>query len=100
AVPALPAARRERRLAAGGGEGEAFGLAWLDLAAGRFTLLEAAGLQALAGELERLRPAELLYSEHDVREALERPGTALRARPPWHFETETCTRALIRQLGT
>ena len=92
--------RRETLLAAVAREGENFGLAWLDLGAGRFTLLESAGLQALAGELERLRPAELLISENMSREALERPGTALRARPPWHFETETCTRALTRQLGT
>src|SRR5580658_7612107 len=86
--------RRETLLAAVAGDGENFGLAWLDLGAGRFTLLEATGLQALASELERLRPAELLVSENLPRAALERPGTALRARPAWHFETETSTRAL------
>jgi len=92
--------RRETLLAAVAIDGENFGLAWLDLAAGRFTVLEAAGRQALAAELERLRPAELLLSENAVREALERPGTALRSRPPWHFEMETCARALNQQLGT
>src|ERR1700722_14698579 len=92
--------RRETLLAAVVQEGENFGLAWLDLAAGRFTLLESTGSQALAGELERLRPAELLVNENAVRDALERPGTALRPRPPWHFETQTCTRALNQQLGT
>jgi len=63
--------RRETLLAAVAREGENFGLAWLDLGAGRFTLLESAGLQALAGELERLRPAELLISENMSREALD-----------------------------
>ncbi len=92
--------RRETLLAAVAREGEHFGLAWLDLAAGRFTLLESSGSQALLSELERLRPAELLISENAGRDALERPGTALRTRPPWHFETETCARALQRQLGT
>ncbi|HEX3836995.1 MAG TPA: DNA mismatch repair protein MutS [Steroidobacteraceae bacterium] len=92
--------RRETLLAAVIQEGENFGLAWLDLAAGRFTLLESSGTQALAGELERLRPAELLVSENAAREAVERPGTALRARPPWHFEAQTCARALNQQLGT
>jgi DNA mismatch repair protein MutS len=92
--------RRETLLAAVAREGDNFGLAWLDLAAGRFTLLEASGAQTLAGELERLRPAELLVSEDAARDALERPGTALRGRPPWHFEVETCTRALNEQLGT
>jgi DNA mismatch repair protein MutS len=92
--------RRETLLAAVARDGENFGLAWLDLAAGRFTLLEATGSQTLAGELERLRPAELLVSENTARAALERPGTAIRTRPPWHFEVETCVRALNEQLGT
>jgi DNA mismatch repair protein MutS len=92
--------RRETLLAAVVQAGENFGLAWLDLAAGRFTLLESAGEQVLTGELERLRPAELLVSENAARDALQRPGTALRPRPPWHFEVQTCTRALNQQLGT
>jgi DNA mismatch repair protein MutS len=92
--------RRETLLAAVFQEGENFGLAWLDLAAGRFTLLESSGTQALAGELERLRPAELLMSENAARAGLERPTTALRSRPAWHFEAQTCTRALNQQLGT
>src|SRR5450432_2509582 len=41
-------------------DGTRFGLAWLDLAAGRFSVLEGEGASALAGELERLKPAELL----------------------------------------
>jgi len=97
---ALLDARRETLLAAVARDGEHFGLAWLDLAAGRFTLLEGTGAEALAGELERLQPAELLVSEAGARDALERPGTALRARPPWHFATDTSVRALNRQLGT
>src|SRR5471032_1151823 len=37
-----------------------FGLAWLDLSAGRFSVMEVAGVSALEAEIERLRPAELL----------------------------------------
>src|SRR5665213_2830989 len=92
--------RREVLLAAVAREGENFGLAWLDLAAGRVTLLEACGAEALAGELERLRPAELLISEDAARDNLERPGTSLRARAPWHFQAATCARGLTQQLGT
>ena len=92
--------RRETLLAAVARDGENFGLAWLDLAAGRFTLLEAAGAQALDSELERLRPAELLVSEAAGHDSLQRPGTALRTRAPWHFDAVTCARALNRQLGT
>jgi DNA mismatch repair protein MutS len=92
--------RRETLLAAVVRDGEKFALAWLDLAAGRFTVLESSGAQALSAELERLRPAELLLDETAGRDTLDRPGTALRARPPWHFEPETCARALSQQLGT
>ncbi len=66
-------------------EGERFGLAWLDLAAGRFTVLESEGRATLLGELERLKPAELLVPEDARAEDLERPGTTLRARSPWQF---------------
>src|SRR5262245_37658635 len=34
------------------------GLAWLDLSGGRFSVMQLDGSDALAGELERLRPAE------------------------------------------
>jgi DNA mismatch repair protein MutS len=94
--------RRETLLAALARDGARFGLAWLDLAAGRFTLLQAEGEHALAAELERLRPAELLVAE-DARPqsaALARNGTALRARPPWHFELASASRLLTDQLGT
>lgn len=60
-------------LVRGGGR---FGLAWLDLAAGRFTVLEAEDA-SLAGELERLKPAELLLPEGTAAPAA-RPGTTLR----------------------
>ena len=82
-------------------DGPRFGLAWLDLAAGRFTVLQGEGRSALAAELERLRPAELLFPEGapDV-EDLARAGTALRSRPPWHFELASASRLLTDQLGT
>ena len=79
---------------------ERFGLAWLDLAAGRFTVLESAGQGALAAEIERLKPAELLLPEGAPAEDLKRGGTALRSRPPWHFELASASRLLTDQLGT
>jgi len=87
-------------LAALAREGARFGLAWLDLAAGRFTVLESAGSAPLAAELERLRPAELLLAEGDGGVQLVPAGTALRTRPPWHFELASASRLLTDQLGT
>jgi len=81
-------------------DAERFGLAWLDLAAGRFTVLEGRGHGALAGELERLKPAELLLPEGSAHDELERSGTALKQRAPWHFELASASRLLTDQLGT
>jgi DNA mismatch repair protein MutS len=92
--------RQETLAAAVARDGERFGLAWLDLAAGRFTILESQGRTALAAELERLKPAELLVSESARDDDLGRNGTALRTRPPWYFELASASRLLTDQLGT
>ena len=91
-----------------------FGLAWLDLGAGRFSVLETSGAQTLAAELERLQPAEVLMPE-GLLLALEQasmdspaasglaaalPARRRRSRPPWHFEEESALRTLTEQLGT
>ena len=81
-------------------EGTRFGLAWLDLAAGRFSVLEGEGLSALAGELERLKPAELLTAEGTDDPELARLRIAVRARAPWQFEYESAARLLSAQFGT
>jgi DNA mismatch repair protein MutS len=97
---ALLEARRDTLLAALANSGDRFGLAWLELASGRFQALEATGLEALAAELERLRPAELLVAENAP--AVVRAGSAgaVRERPPWHFESGSAERQLCEQFGT
>jgi len=97
---ALLEERQETLVAAAARDGERFGLAWLDLAAGRFTVLESSGHGALAAEIERLKPAELLIPEGTPEEDLARNGTALRSRPPWNFELASASRLLTDQLGT
>jgi len=101
---ALLEQRRETLLAAVAArpskDGTHFGLAWLDLAAGRFTVLEADGAGALEAELERLKPAELLVPEDQAREIGEITHGEQRVRPPWHFEFSSASRLLTDQLGT
>src|SRR5688572_17305035 len=93
--------RRDTLLASVAKDGEKFGLAWLDLAAGRFTVLESQSRQALDAELERLKPAELLVSESARNDdSAFRNGTTLRTRPPWYFELSSASRLLTDQLGT
>src|SRR5579862_9652401 len=82
-------------------EGERFGLAWLELSSGRFTVLEAQGPATLAAELERLRPAELLVREDQARATpLAGAGAVIRERAPWHFDLASASRLLTDQLGT
>ncbi len=77
-----------------------FGLASLDLSAGRFLVQEFSGDQALCGEIERLQPAELLISEAlPPLQALQRRA-GIRKLPPWHFDTATAARQLNQQFGT
>jgi DNA mismatch repair protein MutS len=93
--------RRDTLLAAlhrDGGDGERFGLAWLELSSGRFSVLEAEGNEALTSEIERLRPAELLVSEQSQQPA--GTTTFIRERPPWHFDVQTATRSLCDQFQT
>ncbi|MFT3905977.1 MAG: DNA mismatch repair protein MutS [Steroidobacteraceae bacterium] len=100
---ALLEQRRETLLAALLQEGERFGLAWLELSSGRFTVQEGSGPAALAAELQRLRPAELLMSEEQADAARQRGQhgeMVLRAQPPWHFELASASRLLTDQLGT
>ncbi len=101
---ALLEQRRETLLAAvarrAGKEGVTYGLAWLDLAAGRFSVLEADGDAALLAELERLKPAELLVPEDQSRELGALLDGEARTRPPWHFELSSASRLLTDQLGT
>jgi len=93
--------RRDTLLAALCYEQDRFGLAWLELSSGRFSLLEAHGIEALSAELERLKPAELLVCEQLPQLAALKNGHArLRERPVWHFDLDTATRALCDQFGT
>jgi DNA mismatch repair protein MutS len=89
-------ARRDNLLAAVVVDGERFGIAWLELAGGRYSVLESAGAEALASEFERLRPAELLVPEG----AKIAVAARLVERPPWHFEQASARRALAEQFGT
>ena len=79
------------------------GLAWLDLSGGRFLLTELSSTDALPGELERLRPAELIHSEDQlsvIEHAAKRDDLRATVRPPWHFDPDSARRLLTAQFGT
>ena len=94
--------RRETLLASLARDGRSFGLAWLDLAAGRFCVMALSDEQAVDAELERLRPAEILIADDAPVPAALQPATPrpFKPRAPWHFETDSARRALCEQFGT
>ena len=94
---ALLAERRDTLLLAvarGGGREPRYGLAWADLAAGRFRVCEVEGEDPLAAELARLAPAEVLVPDTDGWPACVTESAGLRRRQPWGFDPEACRRQL------
>lgn len=73
-----------------------YGLAWADLSAGRFLVSEVASDDALAAELARLEPAEVLIADDDGWPPAVQACAGLRRRPPWGFDDESCRRQLLR----
>jgi len=100
---ALLEERRDNVLASACGAEGRFGLAWLDLSAGRFSVMELADCAALEAELERLRPAELLApdgAQPPCAAVASASGRMWRSRPPWQFDTDSARRALCEQFQT
>ncbi|MEN8179313.1 MAG: DNA mismatch repair protein MutS [Pseudomonadota bacterium] len=97
---ALLEERRENLLAALNETGEQFGLAVLDLGSGRFTIQQLNGLEALSGELERLKPAELLIEEDSSLAEQISYNSGITRRPAWHFDLDSAEQLLTRQFGT
>ncbi|WP_456417285.1 DNA mismatch repair protein MutS [Thiolapillus sp.] len=97
---ALLEERQDNLLAAVCALKECYGLAALNLGSGRFTVQELYGEEALSGELERLKPAELLLEEDWPLPAEARQCRSLTRRPAWHFEADTARQLLQKQFGT
>ncbi|MES2219060.1 MAG: DNA mismatch repair protein MutS [Pseudomonadota bacterium] len=81
-------------------EQDSYGIATLDISSGRFHLLEVRGLEALYGELERIKPTELLISDSAEENFLRDKKNILRRRSPWEFDKETSLRLLTQQMQT
>src|SRR3954463_12277376 len=69
------------------------GLAWLSLASGTLRVAEVAP-QALANELRRIDPAEVL-----VADGVHLDDYFTTRLPAWHFDVEAGKRRLLKQLG-
>ena len=91
--------RADNLLLAVNGQGEHYGLAYLDLSSGRFRAMQLTGEEALTGELQRLNPAETLYRE-TVYLPVVTGRTGARSQPEWEFDLDSAQRALNTQFQT
>ncbi|WP_337245057.1 DNA mismatch repair protein MutS [Luteimonas sp. gir] len=76
-----------------------YGLAWADLAGGRFLVCECANEDTLEAELARLDPAELLVPDEDGWPAFLGERSGMRRRPPWLFDADSGRRQLLQFFG-
>ncbi len=92
--------RQDNLLLSVTGNEQLYGLAFLDISSGQFTVLEVSGTEALFSEIERLNPAEtLLNDQYSWPEPLlKRRG--IMKRPPWDFDQQTAFEQLTRQFQT
>ena len=81
-------------------QAEEFGIARLELASGRFVCMEVSGREALAAELQRIEPAEVLLSEDAEDLAELGHGASVQKLPPWYFEEGAARDLLTAQFGT
>ncbi|PIJ50525.1 DNA mismatch repair protein MutS [Erwinia sp. OLTSP20] len=97
---ALLQERQDNLLGAIWQSNQGFGYATLDISSGRFRLAEPADEEAMAAELQRTNPAELLYPEDFSARELIDSRRGLRRRPLWEFEIDTARQQLNLQFGT
>ena len=93
---ALLQERKEQLLLSVSHSKQGFGLAWADVAAGRFLLSHVVDADQLSAELARLNPAEILIPDDDILPALLAGQNGLRRRPVWYFDEQTGTRQLLQ----
>ncbi|UNH24744.1 DNA mismatch repair protein MutS [Moellerella wisconsensis] len=92
--------RQDNLLAAIWQEPQGYGYATLDLTSGRFIVSEIVSDETLTAELQRTRPAELLYPENFESLYLIENSKGLRRRPIWEFELDTAKQQLNLQFST
>ena len=76
-----------------------YGLAWADLAGGRFLVNEVDSADALEAELSRLEPAELLIPDEEGLPLFLQTRTGMRRRAPWLFDADSGRRQLLKFFG-
>ncbi len=89
--------RKDNLLVAVAYEGGSYGLASLDIGSGKFILQQLDSDNQLLSEIERLDPAELLFSETWELPVAVKERRGLTRRPAWHFDYESCRQLILKQ---
>ncbi|MFQ3304092.1 MAG: DNA mismatch repair protein MutS [Oceanospirillaceae bacterium] len=79
---------------------ETYGIASLDMSSGRFALVEASNADQLQTQLQRLRPAELLFDETSDLINHIQDWPCRRPQASWNFAYDTAQRLLCSQFNT
>ncbi|SFP55335.1 DNA mismatch repair protein MutS [Ruminobacter amylophilus] len=77
-----------------------YAVSYINLSSGDFYCYEAETVTAFESILQRLHPAELLYSESFKSYDLIASYQGLRRRPVWDFDYDTCFKKLCKQFNT
>ncbi|HKY69533.1 MAG TPA: DNA mismatch repair protein MutS, partial [Gammaproteobacteria bacterium] len=80
-------------------KGDHYGLAYLDMASGRFSVQEIQGQDAVKSELCRLQPVELLIPENFSTQNFN-INALLNRRTEWDYDLKSATKRLCDMLGT
>lgn len=88
--------RRDTLLMAVARSKHGYGIAWADLAGGRFLVNEVTSDDMLEAELARLDPAELLIPDEDGWPLSLTTRHGVRRRAPWLFDTDSGRRQLLQ----
>lgn len=90
----------ERLLSALYQDNDHYGIASLDMASGRFSVVECDTIETLQAHLQRLNPAELLLSDSIEYPSFIRARKGIRQQPHWRFDQASALDALNRQFNT
>lgn len=77
-----------------------YGIAYLELASGRFNIVDCEHEQDLLATLTRIKPTEILYPEGASFLHLLEKFTGKRKRPQWDFDRDTALNKLTAQFNT
>jgi DNA mismatch repair protein MutS len=86
--------------ASGENTSHTFGIAYIELASGRFNFLDCQSEQSLQANLARIKPTELLYPEGATFVHLLSNISGKRKRPEWEFDRQTAISKLNQQFDT